>query len=199
MLSGDNGILQRATQSKERTEKATVIELAKTDILGQIAENKGETISGTQLKIILNKYFEDFDDELPEDLSETTITLIAKEEYGGYTNIALSDIYSGKLKTENVDTHTYHMTIIGYGTYGGYAYIKPGKTLKIYLYDENETQKPIIADYDLRSSEGECSLKADGTAEISSFRWVGSPTLCTITLTINDQELSENFYLMPPD
>ncbi len=100
MLSGDNGILQRATQSKERTEKATVIELAQTDILGQIAENKGETISETQLKTILGTYFEEFDDELPEDLSKTSITLTAKDEYGGYSNIALVDIYNGKLKKE---------------------------------------------------------------------------------------------------
>ena len=115
MLSGDNGILQKATQSKERTEKATVIELAQTDILEKIAENKGETISETQLKTILNKYFEEFDDELPEDLSETTITLTAKEEYGGYTNIALADIYNGNLKIEVL--HTYHIEAVG-GTVG---------------------------------------------------------------------------------
>ena len=100
MLSGDNSILQKATDSKTNTERASVIEQTKTEILGQIADNKGETITETQLKTILNKYFEEFDDELPDDLSETTITLTAKESYGGYSNIALVDIYNGKLKKE---------------------------------------------------------------------------------------------------
>jgi len=108
MLSGDNGILQKATDAKTNTGKTTVIELAQTDILGQITENKGETITETQLKTILNKYFEEINEDLPEDLSETTITLTAKAEYGGYTNIALVDIYNGTLKIEP-------LSIINYG------------------------------------------------------------------------------------
>ena len=105
MLAGDNSILQKATDAKISTERKSVIELAQTDILGQIAENKGETITETQLKTILSKYFEEFIDELPEDLSETTFTLTSKTEYGGYTNIALVDIYNGKIskKSENLD------------------------------------------------------------------------------------------------
>lgn len=75
--------------------------------MGQIAENKGENISETQLKTILNKYFEEISEDLPEDLSETTITLTTKEEYGGYTNIALADIYNGKLKIELRSTIDY--------------------------------------------------------------------------------------------
>ena len=112
MLSGDNGILQKATTSKENTEKASVIEQAQTDILGQIAENNGETISKTQLKTILNKYFVEFDDELSEDLSESNIVLTAKEAYGGYEDIKLIDIYNGKLKIE--DAHTYHIEAVSY-------------------------------------------------------------------------------------
>ena len=103
MLSGDNSILQKATDAKTNTERATVIELAQTDILGQIVENKGETISETQLKTILGKYFEEINDDLPEDLSETTITLTAKEEYGGYTDIALVNIYNGKLELSDLE------------------------------------------------------------------------------------------------
>lgn len=105
MLTGDNSILQKATDAKTNTERKSVIELAQTDILGQITENKGETITETQLKTILNKYFEEINEDLPEDLSETAIALTAKEEYGGYTNIALADIYNGKIskKSENLD------------------------------------------------------------------------------------------------
>ena len=98
MLSGDNSILQKATDAKTNTEKATVVELAQADILGKIAENKGDTISETQLRAILSKYFEEFDDELPEDLSDTTITLTSKNEYGSYSDIALLEIYNGSIK-----------------------------------------------------------------------------------------------------
>ena len=44
MLSGDNGILQKATEAKKNTEIATIIEQARTDILAQIAENKGKIV-----------------------------------------------------------------------------------------------------------------------------------------------------------
>ena len=38
MLSGDNSILQKATQSKKKTERAEIIENAKLDILAKITE-----------------------------------------------------------------------------------------------------------------------------------------------------------------
>ena len=100
MLSGDNGLLTRTTDAKERTGISEVVENAKLDVLAQIAENKGENISKEQLKTILNKYFENVEDlELPDDLSNTVEKLTAKSEYGGYENIALSEIYNGKLKS----------------------------------------------------------------------------------------------------
>ena len=107
MLSGNNGILQRATDAKKLTGEANVIEQAQIDIFGQISENKGEGLTETQLKTILSKYFEEFDDELPEDLSETDITLTAKETYGSYTNIELAKIYNGKLRKESTPTDIY--------------------------------------------------------------------------------------------
>ena len=54
MLSGDNGILQKATDAKVKTEKAQIIENAQTKILGQQAENKGTNITKGQLAEILN-------------------------------------------------------------------------------------------------------------------------------------------------
>ena len=98
MLSGDNGILQKATDAKTNTDKAQIVENAKIDILAQIAENKGENISKEQLKTILNKYFENITTlELPDDLSNSDIKLTANQTYGSYPNIALVDIYNGKL------------------------------------------------------------------------------------------------------
>lgn len=108
MLSGDNGILQKATDAKEKNSIAEVVENAKLDVLSQIAENKGETISKGQLKTILNKYFLDIDSlELPDDLSNSDITLNANQTYGGYQNIALSSIYNGKLSTEKLKSGLY--------------------------------------------------------------------------------------------
>ena len=100
MLSGDNSILRKSTDAKEKTGIAQVTENAKLDVLAQIAENKGQNISKDQLKTILNKYFEDIDElELPDDLSNSTIKLNANQANGGYQNIALSDIYNGKFET----------------------------------------------------------------------------------------------------
>lgn len=96
MLSGENGILQRATDAKIRTEKATIIESAQTDILSQIAENKGEDITDSQFKAILGKYFkeESIPNEIPEELSNLELTTL-----DGKYKILASEIYDGRLKT----------------------------------------------------------------------------------------------------
>ena len=80
-LTGDNGILTRASDAREETEIATVKERARTDILGVQAENEGK-ISKESFVEILNNYFMDVPtvDELPEDLS--TLILATKDEYG---------------------------------------------------------------------------------------------------------------------
>ena len=99
MLTGDNGILTRAGEAKERTERAQIIENAKMDVFAQITENKGENISKKQLKKILSEYFDDISTlELPDDLSNSDIKLNVNQKYGGYKDILLSSIYDGKLK-----------------------------------------------------------------------------------------------------
>ena len=102
MLSGNNGILQRATDAKKQTERATIIETAKTDILGQIAENKGKGISKKELADILNRQFKTVDENtIPDEISNTSdieLTTIDKR----YT-INLTEIYIGTFAedTEN--------------------------------------------------------------------------------------------------
>ncbi len=114
MLTGDNSILQKTTEAKTNTERKSVIELAQTDILGQIAENKGENISKDQLKDILDKYFVDIATlELPDDLSNSDLKLNAKQIYGGHQNIALTDIYNGKFKSIPVETNTFSVSNCG--------------------------------------------------------------------------------------
>lgn len=91
-LTGDNGILRRASDASEKTGIANVKEMAQTDILGKQAENNGD-ISKEEFVEILNKYFNDVPtaDELPEDLS--TVVLPTKEEYGTY-KINISEIWN---------------------------------------------------------------------------------------------------------
>ncbi len=91
MLTGQNGILTQAQNSKQATEKAEVKERAQTDIVGVQTATQSTEISRIALKGILDKYF----DNVPDDIkSDTEIT--AKAEYGG-AKMKVSDIYSGEI------------------------------------------------------------------------------------------------------
>lgn len=92
-LSGDNGILTKASEAKVSTEIAEVKERAKIDILGEQAGNNGELTKSKFIEI-LNKYFKNVptEENFPEDF--TDLTLETKEEYGNH-NIKISEIYNG--------------------------------------------------------------------------------------------------------
>lgn len=92
-LTGNNGILTRASEASEKTEIEKVIEMAQTDILGKQAENEGE-ITKEEFVEILNKYFNEVPttDKLPVDLS--TLILTTKDEYGNH-DINISEIWNG--------------------------------------------------------------------------------------------------------
>ena len=92
MLTGDNGILQRAGQAKESTERSEIIENARLDILSQMTENRGRNITESELKSILNKYFKDVPNTLPMDLSELDLT-----STNGKYIINAKEIYDGKI------------------------------------------------------------------------------------------------------
>ena len=91
MLTGQNGILTQAQNSKQATEKAEVKERAQTDIVGVQTETESTEISKTALKRILDKYF----DNVPNDI-KSDIEITAKAEYGG-AKMKVSDIYSGEI------------------------------------------------------------------------------------------------------
>ena len=90
-LTGENGILTRASEAAERTEKANVIEQAQTDILGIQAEKKDGNITKGELKTVLDTYFK----TVPEDYTTETV-LETKDEYGNH-EIVVSEIYNGNL------------------------------------------------------------------------------------------------------
>lgn len=102
MLTGDNGILNKATTAKEETEIAELIELARTEILAVQIENEGN-INKNQFIEILNKFFEKetipTKEDLPEDLSSAEQKVTAKQEYKNH-KIKLSDIWNGTLQEE---------------------------------------------------------------------------------------------------
>ncbi len=106
MLTGNNSILQKATDAKMNTERKSVIELAQTDILGQIAENKGENISKEQLATILNKYFKTIDANTIPDIVSATKDLELTSIDNKY-KIKLSEIYNGKFQTIPVKTSNF--------------------------------------------------------------------------------------------
>lgn len=92
MLTGENGILTQAQTAKEKTEKAEIIERAQIDLIGMQAENQSGDVTRVDLKTVLDKYF----DNVPEDYTKETV-LTTNEKYGNY-QIAVSDIYNGKLE-----------------------------------------------------------------------------------------------------
>ena len=96
MLTGDNGIIKRAGEAKEKTERAQIIENARMDILEKIAENKGKNIDKTQLATILNKYFKKVElSVIPKEISNIhDVELITPDEK---YNVLLSEIYEGKV------------------------------------------------------------------------------------------------------
>ena len=98
MLTGDNGILQKAAEAKERNDESQIIEEVKMDILAKIAENNGKAITETQIKDVLKKYFNSSEvDELniQENLAESTDEITTLD---GKYKIRVSDIYSGNIQ-----------------------------------------------------------------------------------------------------
>lgn len=107
MLSGDNSILQKATDAKTLTERASVIEKAQTDILGYQAENKGTDLQKSQLKAVLDTYFKDVPkiEDLPEGEDLLNLKLETLNKYGTHT-IKVSEFFNGTLtsnKNENIN------------------------------------------------------------------------------------------------
>ena len=77
-LTGENGLLSRATEAKDATKRGDLIDRVKLDILNDKAVNQG---NASNLSTILGKYFT----SVPQDLTDMTAELTAKSEYGGYT------------------------------------------------------------------------------------------------------------------
>lgn len=125
MLTGDNGLLTKANLAKNETEKANVIEQAQLDILEKEIESKGRNITKTDLIRILEKYFDEVPEELPDDLTDFELT--SKDEYGGQA-IKIADIWQGTFEKEKeyIETATpfvgYYADIDGVNGVDGFIY-----------------------------------------------------------------------------
>ena len=110
MLSGDNGILQKATQSKEKTERAEIIENAKLDILAKLSEKKGENLTASELEEILKSTDYSTQGTLSSEENILERTLTSKD---GKYEIPVSEIYYGDLTQEsNENTITFRLRTI---------------------------------------------------------------------------------------
>ena len=141
MLTGQNGILTQAQNAKKDTETASLIEQAKTDVLGIQAGNGGK-ISKDEFVNVLKKYFDGVPEaeDLPDDL--TTLTLTTKTEYGSYP-IKISDIYNGTLEgTTTTGGEVTEVSAANYGDKVNYVSKKEetegtNLTWRIFYDDEN--------------------------------------------------------------
>ncbi len=125
-LTGDNGILTKAVNAKDKTGRAEVIENAKLDILAIQSDKEGKLTTG-DLKGVLDKYFKDVPEEIAaEDIA--TMELKTKDEK--YT-VKVSEIYNGSLS----DMKTVTELKVG-------DYVKYGDKLTSQTYVTNSNGEP---------------------------------------------------------
>lgn len=178
MLSGNNGILQKATQSKEKTERSEIIEMAQMDILGKKTENHG-SLSDQELIEILTSDDYNTKGTLSNEESVLDRTLTSKDEK--YT-IAVSEIYNGNLEISpppiiDYGTKTAETVAVGdditIGTTEKFKIIKKsadGKTITAMPYYNlmlNETPiKQIVSENagQFIGSAGTLAFSSDNTA-----------------------------------
>ena len=98
MLSGDNSILQKATQSKEKTEREEIVENAQLDILAKISEKQGENLTASELEEILKSTDYSTQGTLSNEENILERTLTSKD---GKYEIPVSEIYNGNLAAES--------------------------------------------------------------------------------------------------
>ena len=110
MLTGDNGILTRGGETKEKTEQAQLIEDIQLDILDYQTSKLNDEISENKLEEILSKYGILSDEKRTKD-KKLTIT-------DGKYVIPVSKIYNGQLKLSpkisDLEPKEYYGQIIDY-------------------------------------------------------------------------------------
>jgi len=97
-LFDKNGVVVQAGESKQKTERAYIIELGQVDITADQSKNKDKRIRKTQLIDVLDKYFVGVE-EIADSENILDEVLMSKGEYGTY-EIKVSEIYNGPFLTD---------------------------------------------------------------------------------------------------
>ncbi len=161
----NGGLIGKTQEARRGTRIGMVKDMVSTDAGAKQAENEGEKISKSQLKEILDRYFEEVPDissMTDEELQEVKLTL--KEEYGNYSNIPLTEIYSGTTSTENNNTITFYIEDVKYTC-------KEGTTWKQFV---EEDPQAIALGLEIVSEPEEFS---------GLVRFSGKKVVCTMTGT----------------
>ncbi len=136
------GLIDKAQRAKDVTQREYIIELAQIEVLEKQTNNQGK-ITEEEFKGILANYFTfDPESELPEDLSELTLTT----KDGKYSDILASEIYNGRFEKKELISQDesyvgYFADIEGDGTVDGiiYADLAKGNTGSGKWYNSNGT------------------------------------------------------------
>ena len=94
MLTGNNGIINKAIEAGEKTEIAGIVEEIKLAILETQIENLG-SLTSDDLRDVLKEYFTDVPETLPED--ETELAELELTTIDGKHTIKVGDIWQGSL------------------------------------------------------------------------------------------------------
>ena len=105
-LTGDNGILTKATNASEENAKAQVIEEARVDILAKQTEKEGKSPTADELEQILTPKYGVLSDE--ENILDRT--LITADGY----KIPVRDIWNGTLEEETKTPISKTSSYVGY-------------------------------------------------------------------------------------
>ena len=159
MLSGENSILKRAVDSKTNTERQSVVEQARMDVLGYQVENKSGEIKKSQLKNVLDKYFIEVPNELPDGDNLFKLELDTQDKYGNY-KIKVSELFDGIISEENQ--------------------LSDLEKLKLYLGDANNYDSYGFIDND------ELGIKAEDILIIDS-RYSGIEELAYVYFTYKEK------------
>ena len=193
MLTGQNGILTQAQEAKTRTDKASIIEQVRVDILGEQVKKQGKNIDSTELQTILKEYFINVP-EKANDLIGYEGNLETKEEYGGYNDIKLSDIYKGTIErgkepiSETESFVKYYADIDDDGTIDGIIYADLGVNQK--------NTSGILGNYTIPKEEGELKQYYKKNEKVVDERF--DTVAREVIAPINKEDISkkDRFYVM---
>ncbi len=141
-ISINGGLFSTAQHAKKETEITQIKKMVEQDIVSKQVENDGK-ISNEDLRIILEKYFDDVPNPLPDDLS--TLELTTNSEYGKQ-KIIIGEIYNGGLM-QTAES----LNVSNYGEYVNYNIDIDGDGITSddwrIFYTDNEHIFLISADY----------------------------------------------------